>query len=163
MNTLTGNARIFQINKSDGGVPKQGVHQARVTMDGLVNDRSANNQHHGGPERALCLYSLENILALQEEGHPVFPGAMGENLTISGLDWAELSPGDRLRLGDFVTIEITRFTTPCSSIEPYFLDGKFSRVLNERYPGWSRVYARVLEEGSIQVGDAVLLMGANKD
>ena len=37
---------------------------------------------HGGPERALCLFSLERILELQAEGHPIFPGAAGENITI---------------------------------------------------------------------------------
>ena len=60
---------------------------------------SQDRKHHGGPDRAVCLYSLERILALQEEGHPIYPGAAGENLTLTGLDWEALQPGMTLRLG----------------------------------------------------------------
>ena len=48
---------------------------------------------HGGPERAVSLFSLEVIRRLQDEGHPIYPGATGENLTVAGLDWAALAAG----------------------------------------------------------------------
>lgn len=149
--------RIFQINLSNGGVPKQGVAAAEVTPLGLVGDRHNDTEHHGGPDKALCLYSLERILALQEEGHRVFPGAMGENVTLIGLDWSALTPGTRLRLGEAVEIEITGYTTPCHKIAGYFTPQDSSRVSQKRFPGWSRVYARVIHPGQIQVGDPVTI------
>lgn len=148
-------AHIFQINASDGGVPKLALARGEVTLNGLVGDNQRHTQVHGGPERALCLYSLERILALQAEGHPIYPGAVGENLTLTGLDWEKLVPGTRLRLGRDVLIEVTRYTTPCSAIADAFIDKQINRILQDRYPGWSRVYARVLQPGVIFPGDKV--------
>jgi MOSC domain-containing protein YiiM len=150
--------RVFQINASLGGLPKLAQLQANVNSLGLTNDRQADTRVHGGPERALCLYSLEQILDLQAEGHPIFPGAIGENLTISGLDWTQIGPGKRLKVGSNVLIEITRYTTPCNNLEPYFLNADYSRVSEKQNPGWSRVYARVLQSGEIKVGDKVSLI-----
>ena len=146
---------IFQINLSAGGVPKLGQPQAQVSYSGLVGDQHRDLHSHGGPERALCLYSLERILALQLEGHPVFPGAIGENLTIARLDWSLLGPGAHLRLGEHVMVELTRYTTPCSNIAPFFAKEDISRVSQKAYPTWSRLYAKVLQPGALVVGDRV--------
>lgn len=148
-------AYIHQINASQGGVPKLPLEQGEVTLNGLVGDRQQHTHVHGGPEKALCLYSLERILALQAEGHPIFPGAVGENVTIAGLDWEKVVPGARLRLGEGVLIEVTRYTTPCSEIAGAFLDQQINRILQDKHPGWSRVYARVLQTGTILPGDRV--------
>jgi MOSC domain-containing protein YiiM len=148
--------RIVQINVSPGGVPKRPVPRARVTRLGVEGDAHRDAEHHGGPERALCLFALERIEALQAEGHPVEPGALGENLTVAGLDWAAVRPGDCFRLGADVVIQVTRFTSPCATIRAAFLDGGYARVSAQRHPGWSRVYARVLAPGEIRPGDAVV-------
>lgn len=146
---------IFQINVSQGGVPKKAMPAARVAALGLAGDAHNDAAHHGGPERALCLYSLERIQALQAEGHPIFPGAAGENLTLSGLDWERIQPGAQLRLGNQVKVEVTRFTAPCNTIADAFLERDYGRISQTVHPGWSRVYVRVLEEGEIQAGDPV--------
>ncbi len=151
-------ARIFQINLSDGGVPKLAVRRAVVRSQDILGDRQRNLEVHGGPERAVCLYSLERILGLQVEGHPVFPGALGENVTVSGLDWEAVKPGARLQLGDQVVLEVTRYTTPCNNLVESFKDGDFSRISQDKFPSWARVYTRVLQEGEIQTGDRVVLI-----
>ncbi len=148
-------AHIFQINLSSGGVPKLAVRRAEVAPLGLVGDAHNNTKVHGGPRRALCLYSLERLLALQAEGHPIFPGATGENLTLTGLLWDTLTPGVRLRLGAGVLIEITGYTAPCPKITEAFAGGDIRRMSQEAYPGWSRLYAQVLTPGLISVGDPV--------
>ncbi len=151
-------ASIFQINVSQGGVPKLAVRDGEVTELGLVGDVQKHTKVHGGPDRALCLYSLERILALQAEGHPIFPGSTGENLTLAGLDWDAVLPGVRLRLGDSVEIEVTKYTEPCPAITGSFAGGDANRMAQADHPGWSRVYARVLTPGSICVGDKVTLL-----
>jgi MOSC domain-containing protein YiiM len=151
--------RIVRINVSAGGVPKRPVRTARLAPAGLEGDGHRNRKLHGGPDRALCLFSLEQIEALQAEGHPVEPGALGENLTVAGLDWPRVRPGDLFRLGETVLIQITRFTSPCETVRAAFLDGAYSRVSETRHPGWSRVYARVVVPGEIAAGDRVERLG----
>lgn len=146
---------IFQINSSDGGVPKLARRSDRVGPEGLATDRQRYRKVHGGPGRALCLYSLERILALQAEGHPIFPGAVGENLTLAGLDWDAVQPGMKLELGAGVRLEVLSYTVPCNTIVGAFADGDSQRISQDRFPGWSRVYTRVLEEGELRIGDAV--------
>jgi MOSC domain-containing protein YiiM len=149
---------IFQLNCSDGGVPKVPVREAQLTPTGLACDRQAHLKIHGGPERALCLYALEHITALQEEGHPIFPGSAGENLTIVGVDWKTLEPGTKLALGDEVVIEITSYAGPCQTIAASFVDRKFKRISQKKHPGESRLYARVLKTGRLATGQTVRVL-----
>jgi MOSC domain-containing protein YiiM len=136
--------RIAFINVSDGGVPKLPVERVEVTPGGLVGDRQANLKHHGGPERAVCLFSLEVLEALAAEGHPIRPGQAGENLTLAGLDWPALAPGARLRLGAGVVLEVTKYCDPCSKLRAYFKEGAVDRILQRAHPGQSRLYTRVV-------------------
>ena len=145
---------IVQISVSPGGVPKLPVETARITLAGLEGDAHRDREHHGGPDRAVCLYSMDMIRALVAEGHTVAPGTLGENVTVEGLDWAAIEPGTLLRLGDTVLLEVTRYTSPCFNIKAAFVGGEFARVSQKRHPGWSRVYTRVLREGTIRTGDA---------
>jgi MOSC domain-containing protein YiiM len=153
-------ARIFQLNTSLGGVPKRAIPEGEVNELGLVGDSHNFPDIHGGPQRALCLFSLERILELQAEGHPIFPGAVGENVTISGLDWERLNPGVQLKLGD-VLVEITSYTTPCNSIPNAFTDGQYQRISQKLHPGWSRLYARVLRSGSLKIGQPVQVLNGD--
>ncbi len=147
--------RLHQISLSNGGVPKRPVPRARITRSGVEGDRQRSRLIHGGPDRAVCLFSLEVIEALQAEGHPIKPGASGENLTVAGLDWSGLEPGDRLSVGETVRLEITSYTTPCEHNARWFADGDYRRISQKQHPGRSRLYARVLEEGLVRVGDLV--------
>jgi MOSC domain-containing protein YiiM len=149
---------IYQLNCSDGGVPKLPVREAELTPTGLACDRQAHTRFHGGPERALCLYALEQIQALQAEGHPIFPGSVGENVTVAGLDWQGLAPGLRLALGDEVVIELSSYTTPCKSIRKSFSDGRFERISQKKHAGESRLYARVVRTGKLSVGQTVRVL-----
>jgi MOSC domain-containing protein YiiM len=150
--------RIVQLSVSSGGVPKHAVEIARVTTLGLEGDAHRDREHHGGPERAVCLFAMEAIRDLQGEGHPLVPGALGENVTVEGLDWSAVQPGARLQLGDEVLLEITRYTTPCFNIRPAFRDGDYSLVSQKRHPGRSRVYARVVTTGTLRRGDPARLV-----
>ena len=148
---------IFQISISKGGVPKQGLYAADVGALGVAGDQHRDMVHHGGPDRAVCLYALECILALQTEGNPIYPGSVGENVTVAGLDWASVVPGNRSRLGSQVLLEVTRYTEPCSNIAASFADRNSNRINHNKNAGWSRIYARVLQTGEIKVGDQVVV------
>lgn len=155
-NGLIGTVR--SINISSGGVPKKAVNDAEVSLLGVFDDAQNDTKHHGGPEKAVCVYSIELIGALQREGHPIGVGTAGENLTIEGLNWDLVVPGARIRCGEEVELEVASFTNPCKTIRESFIDGHFKRISQKIHPGWSRVYARVLAEGKIRRGDRVQLI-----
>ena len=148
---------LHSINVSDGGVPKHQRPWAHVRIDGVEGDRQEDRRYHGGPDRAVCLYSLDLIEALQGEGHSIVPGSIGENLTLHGIEWSELRQDARVEVGE-VLLEVTRAASPCSKIAASFQDGVFTRVSQKVHPGWSRFYARVLREGVVSPGDRVVLM-----
>lgn len=149
--------RVHQINTSKGGVPKLATDQAVVGDRGIIGDEQADKIHHGHPEQALCLFSLEVIEKFRSEGHPIEPGSAGENITVSGVDWSDVVPGRKMTIGP-VQVEITDYATPCSKNSRWFIDGRYNRMHENRHPGESRVYARVLTTGSIRTGDTVELI-----
>jgi MOSC domain-containing protein YiiM len=151
-------AQILQLNVSEGGVPKLAIGRVLVDELGLVGDKHRDLEHHGGPERALCLYAVEIIEALRQEGHSIVPGGAGENITTRGLDWSRLARGRQLRLGQ-VLAEITDWAVPCRTIAGCFDGGVFTRSSQKVHPGWSRAYARVLRGGVLAVGDPIAFAG----
>jgi MOSC domain-containing protein YiiM len=149
---------VGQVSVSSGGVPKLPVERAHIAIMGLEGDDHNDKERHGGPDRAVCLYSLEVLERLRAEGHPAEPGSLGENLTVSGLPWDAVQPGARLRVGPRALLEVTQYTTPCKKIRGSFGDGRFARVSQKTHPGESRVYARVLQPGEVRPGDEVRLL-----
>ena len=145
---------LHSINVSAGGVPKLPRRSAAVRFGGVDGDRQRDLRYHGGPTRAVSLFSLELIHALQADGHPIDAGCIGENFTLAGVPWDRMVPGVTLEVGA-VALELTAYAAPCNNLVPYFAEGKFVRVAQKVHPGWSRLYARVLREGSVQVGDPV--------
>ena len=150
--------RVIQISVSNGGVPKTAVPAARIMETGVEGDRQANRDIHGGPERAVCLFSMERIRDLQGEGHAIVPGAVGENVTVEGVDWDAVLPNSRILLGEDVALEVTSYTSPCINIKAAFKGGEYSRISQKRHAGWSRVYARVLVPGTVRIGDPVRVL-----
>ena len=151
--------RIVQINVADGGVPKLPVPSARISRVGVAGDRQRDLRYHGGPDRAVCCLALEVIERLRAEGHSIYPGSTGENLTLAGLDWPRARPGARLVFAGGVELEVTGFAAPCGNITSSFLGGDIKRLSDKRHPGESRVYCRVLVEGEVKAGEGVRLDG----
>ena len=145
---------LHSINVSASGVPKLARRSAAVRFGGVDGDRQRDLRYHGGPTRAVSLYSLELIHALKVDGHPIDVGCIGENFTLAGVPWDRMVPGVTLEVGA-VQLELTSYAAPCNNLLPYFAGGKFVRVAQKVHPGWSRLYARVLREGNVQIGDPV--------
>ncbi len=148
---------VVQVNVSPGGVPKLPVEHAYVGRFGLDGDGHSEPTVHGGPHRAVCLFALEVIERLRAEGHPIEPGGAGENLTTSGIEWSLLPVGSRVRIGATLELEISSSTTPCATQTANFSDGNFNRILIDRHPSNSRMYARVIREGDVRAGDSIVV------
>lgn len=155
---VSGTGWVAAIHVSGGGVPKTPVPYAEIRVAGVEGDRQANQQSHGGPDRAVLLWSAEVIAKLRAEGHPIAPGLAGENLTLAGLDWTRIVPGVRLEFDGGVILEAASFCAPCWKIAAAFAQGEFNRIHHDRSPGDSRVCARVIREGRVKTGDGVTLI-----
>jgi MOSC domain-containing protein YiiM len=142
---------LVQINTSNGGIPKLPVMFARVTTAGVEGDWQKNRKYHGGPDRAICLYSEELYAWLNEQGIAVGNGGVGENFTTRGIDLQKLGPGDQLEVGsgDGPIIEITKVRVPCRTLK------KWDDDLPELIVGRSGWMAKVVREGVAKPGDAI--------
>lgn len=159
-------ASVLQINTSRGGVPKRPVEQGLLTGAGIEGDACRNPQFHGGPLQAVLLISSEVIERLVGLGFPVFPGALGENLTTVGLDFAGLRVGQQLTIGDAL-IELTKVRAPCSTLDVY--GSGIQKAIYDRAvkagdassPAWgySGFYARVVRGGWIAPGMRIEIVG----
>lgn len=152
-------ATIVSINVSElGGVPKLPVKTAVVRFEGVEGDlnRFRMERKNGDPGRAVSIFSMERILQLQEEGHPIDIGTAGENFTIEGIDWPKMEVGMMIRFGSTL-IRLSEPCAPCSKIGGSFMENEFSRIDQNKRRGWSRWSASVIEEGAVSVGDAVYL------
>ena len=92
---------------------------------------------------------------MRADGHVAFPGAYGENLTLLGVDWAALAPGDRLAIGDgedAVLLELVKHAAPCQTIAHWFIERRIARIAGTVNPQDARWYARVLNEGPVAAG-----------
>ena len=158
---------LQQINRSKGGVPKYAVTDpVMLTESGLEGDRQHDLRHHGGPFKAVLMIAAELIADLAARGFAVYPGAMGENLTVAGLNPAMWRGGQQYRIGPDAVIELTTLRVPCSNLFSY---GRY--IGEELYdaqckagdftsPHWARggFYARVLRGGLLSAGAEVSLI-----
>jgi len=144
-------------------VPSGFVKTARqgavaVNLLGLEGDQQADLTVHGGPEKAVYAYAASHYPAWAAQ----FPGlaasftggAMGENLTVAGLDESDICVGDVHAIG-------SALLQVCQPRQPCF---KFALRHNNKYlpkamvkNGFSGWYYRVLQTGTLQAGDTVAL------
>jgi MOSC domain-containing protein YiiM len=156
---------IIQINISPGGIPKRPIPDAIVTAEGIRGDRWSHPDIHGGPNQALLLITSEGIDELIEQGFPLFPGALGENLTTLGLDRRQMRIGQRFRAGE-VFFELTKRRAPCATLNMYgpgIQQAIFDTQVKAGDPsslrwGLSGFYARVLRSGTLRSQDPIALI-----
>ena len=149
---------LLQLNASNGGVPKKSIDGAYIGWKGVEGDRQATRKHHGRPFQALSLWSAEVMETLRSEGHQIFPGSAGENITVSGINWSDVRPGTRMRIGE-VLCDISSYAVPCKQLADLFVDRDFNRIHHDRdlenATATCRVYATVIERGEIAPGNPI--------
>jgi MOSC domain-containing protein YiiM len=133
---------------------ERGLPRPRVE-EGILREELGfvGNRHSVGGPRQVCLFDAETYEALRSEGMKVGPGSFGENLTLTGIPFADLRSGDRLKIGGEAVIEITMVRKPCSNltqIDPRLPDAVAGRS------GWM---AKVVTGGYVRPGDPVVVVG----
>ncbi len=143
--------RIVAVCLGAGGIPKHPVAEGIIGELGLEGDRH-RYVLHGGPDRALCLLSVEMTRTLERDDVPIAaPGAYGENLLTEGLDLSALRPGDLLEVGDEVRLQLSDVREPCKVLQA--IDPRFPDLMLGR-SGWM---ARVLAGGRVRPGAEIRL------
>lgn len=129
----------------DGPVKVVGVN--------LAGDDQADRRVHGGPDKAVYAYAVEDYDWWGHQlGRELSPGTFGENLTVSGLDLSGSLIGERWSAGTTL-LEVTQPRLPCSKLAIRMGDPAFA----DRFEEAQRfgVYLRIIEEGEVQAGDDV--------
>jgi MOSC domain-containing protein YiiM len=154
---------VVQVSVSQGGVPKLAIPSGELTEIGIAGD-AWRYPFHGGRRQAILLVTIEGIDELVSRGFPVFPGALGENLTTRGLDRRQLRMGQRIRVGE-AEIELTRMRAPCATLDVYG-SGIQAAIYDARVRagdpesqrwGLSGFYASVVQPGIVRAGDSIAL------
>lgn len=126
---------------------------------GLEGDMQGDLKVHGGPDKAIHHYPHEHYAAWQAElgDLPVLRqcGAFGENLSSTDMTEQTLCLGDVVRLGSS-TLVLTQTRQPCWKLNARFGRADMARrVQTTGRTGW---YWKVQESGTVQAGDAMLLL-----
>jgi len=160
------------------GMPKDVPWQGKTVFTGVYKDPVAGSRHvgrlnvdgdgqgdrggHGGEQRAVFVYQLDSYRYWERElGRDDFVyGQFGENLTVDGLADDEVCIGDRYEIGT-VVFEVTQPRVTCYRVGIRMNDSRIPALLVSHHrPGF---YFRVLEEGDVEAGDAILKLASGPE
>src|SRR4051794_1837113 len=160
-------ARLLSVNvgrpqpvgRQRGNVVKSAIAKApvegrvRVAGVNVEGDDQADRRVHGGPDKAIYAYAVEDIAWWTAQlGRELGPGAFGENLTVEGVEVSGAVIGERWRLGA-VELEVCQPRFPCFKLGLRFGDPQMlKRFTRAERPG---AYLRIVGEGEIAAGDAI--------
>jgi MOSC domain-containing protein YiiM len=140
----------FVKNGQSGAVP--------VGPLGLDGDQQADLTVHGGPEKAVYAYAVSHYPAWAKDFPPLASrfvgGAMGENLTVSGMDESAICVGDIHTVGSAL-LQVCQPRQPCFKFALRHDEPLLPRAMvRSGRAGW---YYRVIREGALQAGDPIEL------
>ena len=139
------------------GIYKEPVDGAvSATELGLMGDVQVDRENHGGRDKDIYVYSIENYLFWQEQlGVEAFPhGQFGENFTVSGMEDENVHVGDIFQFGE-ILVEVTQPRVPCFKLGIKMGDPKFVETF--LHSGRVGFYLRVLREGTVRADDTISL------
>lgn len=132
-----------------------------LTVTGLEGDGQADRENHGGEDKAVYAYTLENHRFWgQDLGRAMPFGQFGENFTVSGMPDEAVHIGDIFRIGD-VIVQVTQPRVPCFKLGIKMEDPGF--VARFHTSGRVGFYLRVLQEGEVAAGEPIALVAADPD
>jgi MOSC domain-containing protein YiiM len=130
--------------------------RVRVAGINVAGDRQADRRVHGGPDKAVYAYAVEDTAWWAQQLETTLgAGVFGENLTLEGVEVSGAVVGERWRIGD-VELEVCQPRLPCAKLGVRFGDLRMVRAF--ALAGRPGAYLRILREGELGAGDAVELL-----
>jgi MOSC domain-containing protein YiiM len=151
-----------QVLTAIGKQPARGAVAVRPL--GLAGDDQADPSVHGGLSKSVYAYPREHFAFWQVVraqarvaawDEPLPPGAMGENLTLSGLLEGDMWIGDYLRL-PHCTLAISEPRLPCYKFDDAMGFGQASKMMLQS--GYCGAYLSVIDTGSVEAGEEATLV-----
>lgn len=141
------------------GICKDAVEEVFLSKDGFRGDGVADLKHHGGPDRAVCIYPAEHYAFWAERFQQALPqSAFGENITATNMLEKDVHIGDIFSIGEAL-IQVTQGRIPCDTISkrtglPHLLAG----IVETGFTGF---LCRVIQEGTVHKNDVIKLVTAH--
>ena len=150
------------------GIRKQIIElSVRVGPLGIAGDEQADLSVHGGLDKAVYLYPHEHYAfwrdareRMLKQKSELLPGAMGENLTTTGLLETDLWVGDRLQIGEAI-LEVTEPRSPCYKFGAVM--GYAQALKHMLQSGYTGVYLKVIQTGELQAGENITLLPGRRE
>ena len=121
---------------------------------GAEGDQQADRINHGGTNKAVYAYAVEDAAWWQDQlGIPIPPGTFGENLTVVGMTMNDALIGERWRVGGAV-VQVTQPRFPCWKLGLRMNDSRFTKRFLDA--GRAGAYLSVVQEGVVAAGDEVV-------
>lgn len=139
-----------------------------VVVLGVQGDEQVDLSVHGGLSKAIYAYPLEHYPFWQEARTragvigvdvPLEPGAMGENLTLTGLREAEVWVGDVLRFAN-CALRVTQPREPCYKFNAAMGFATAAKAMAQS--GHCGFYLAVDEPGTLQAGEGFTLVPGSR-
>ena len=127
-----------------------------LTPQGFAGDGVGDRRHHGGSDKAVCVYSLDHYPYWERIlGIPLPQAAFGENLSMSGMEEDSVCIGDRYLIGT-AEVQVSQPRQPCGTLAARYGREDFVKLVQDS--GRTGFYFKVVKEGTVQAGDAVTLI-----
>jgi MOSC domain-containing protein YiiM len=137
---------IFHGRKVLTGICKSPVSgPLRLEKSGFEGDGVGDSRHHGGPDKAVCFYSMEHYPYWEKVlGIALPPAAFGENLSAYGLREEDVCIGDVFQLGTSL-VQVSQPRQPCGTLAARYGRSEMVKLVVDS--GRTGFYLRVLEGG----------------
>jgi len=157
LNTGKVRADAYKGKETTSGIVKGPAESPlRLSETGLFGDEQADLVNHGGPDKAVCVYSLdhyphwENVL-----GRGLAPGSFGENFSVRGMPETDVLIGDVFEVGT-ATVQVSQPRQPCWKLAMRWGLDELPLLVTES--GATGFYFRVLNPGEVKAGDELCLV-----
>lgn len=135
---------------------KQPSAEVYLFKEGFQGDGIADTKHHGGLDRAVCIYPGEHYTFWEQElSCPLVPSTFGENLTVDGMLEEDVCIGDIFQVGEAI-IQVTQGRVPCSTISKRTgLPNLMKEMVSTGFTGY---LCRVVKEGIVRSDSTITLL-----
>lgn len=141
-------------------IRKVSVAEAYLSKESFEGDGVADKKHHGGRDRAVCVYPFEHYALWEEQFGQRLPAAtFGENLTVTQMLEADVFIGDVFQVGEAV-IQVTQGRVPCNTIDRRMDMAPLMKAMVKT--GFTGYMCRVIEEGVIRRDSEIRLVERGK-
>jgi MOSC domain-containing protein YiiM len=127
-----------------------------LTRQGFEGDGVGDRKHHGGSDKAVCVYSLDHYAYWEAVlGIPMPEAAFGENFSVTGLQEGDIHIGDVFKAGSAL-VQVSQPRQPCTTLAARYGRSDFVKLVSDS--DRTGFYVKVLEEGRVKAGDRLDLV-----